>query len=90
LRSDDLTLFAIIGVVALPVFAVSARVMLRAGADALLRVRQASSPPAAAIEPPGKVAALQREVEELRAQVDRMSATESFYAQLQEPAPPVS
>jgi hypothetical protein len=87
LRSDDLTLFAIIGVVALPVFAVSARVMLRAGADALLRVRQAS-PPATAIEPPGKVAALQREVEELRAQIDRMSATESFYAQLQERASP--
>jgi len=89
LRSDDLTLFAIIGVVALPVFAVSARVMLRAGADALLRVRQASSP-AAAIEPPGQVAALEREVEELRAQLDRMSATETFYAQLQQPAPPVS
>jgi hypothetical protein len=88
LRSDDLTLFAIIGVVALPVFAVSARVMLRAVADALLRVRE-GSPPAPAIEPLGKVAALQREVEELRAQIDRMSATESFYAQLQEPAPPI-
>lgn len=85
MRSDEITLFAIIGVVALPVFAASARVMLRAGADAVLRVREAS-PRAPAIEPPGQVAALQREVEELRAQVDRMAATESFYAQLRAPA----
>jgi HAMP domain-containing protein len=85
LRSDDIGIFAGIAVVALPVFAVSARIVLRAATDSLVRVRQASHTPPA-IESPAQVAMLQREVEELRAQVERMAATESFYAQLQAPA----
>lgn len=83
MASDDITLFAIIGVIALPVFALSARVMLRAGADTLMRVR--SAPPPAAVEPAGRVQALEREVEDLRAQVERLTTAESFYAQLQAP-----
>jgi HAMP domain-containing protein len=85
LRSDDLLLFGGVAVIALPVFAVSARIMLRAATDSLVRVREASHP-RPAVEPPAHVAMLQREVEELRAQVERMGATESFYTQLQAPA----
>ena len=74
-RSDDVTLLACIAIVGAPVMAVSARIMLRAAADAVLRVRGATPP-----------AEMQRELEDLRAQVERMSATESFYARLGAPA----
>ena len=75
-RSDDITLLACIAIVGAPVMAVSTKIMLRAATDAVLRVRGAA--PSAEV---------QRELEDLRAQVERMSATETFYAQLQAPAP---
>jgi hypothetical protein len=37
-----------------------------------------------------RVSQLQAEVDELRSQVERLSAAESFYAQLNAPAPPAS
>ena len=86
MASDDITLFAMIAVVAVPVFAVSARIVIRATTDAMLRVRAASRP-APALELPPPSAALEAEVEELRAQVERMAAAEAFYAQLQAPSP---
>ena len=73
-RSDDITLLACIAIVGAPVMAVSTKIMLRAATDAVLRVR-AGTPSAE----------MQRELEDLRAQVERMSATETFYAQLQAP-----
>ena len=74
-RSDDITLLACIAIVGAPVMAVSTKIMLRAATDALLRVRGATPP-----------AEMQREIEDLRAQVERMSATEAFYARLQTPS----
>ena len=71
-RSDDITLLACIAIVGAPVMAVSTRIMLRAAADTFIRIRGATPSPE-----------VQRELVELRAQVERMSATETFYAQLQ-------
>jgi len=74
-RSDDITLLACIAIVGAPVFAVSTRILLRAAADTFVRIRGAA--PSAEV---------QAELEDLRAQMQRMSATESFYAQLQAPS----
>jgi hypothetical protein len=84
-RSDDITLMLCIGIVGTPVFAVSARIMLRAATDSLVRVRTASRPAAALPPPPAEVAAMQRELEDLRAEVERLKEAESFYAQLDAP-----
>ncbi|HEX8695797.1 MAG TPA: hypothetical protein VF746_25500 [Longimicrobium sp.] len=68
-------------VIAIPVLAVSFRIVVRAIADAVAQVRAASRPQPVAPDP--QVARLQAEVDELRAQVERLSTAESFYAQLQ-------
>ena len=88
MASDDITLLACITIVAVPVFAVSARMVIRAITDSLLRVRGASRAGPALQPADPQVAALQAELEELRAQMERVTATEAFYAQLQAPATP--
>jgi hypothetical protein len=49
--------------------------------------RDLQPPPPVMLEDP-RVPQLQTEMDELRQQVDRLSAAESFYAQLQAPKPP--
>ena len=50
------------------------------------RYRGLEPPPPALLEDP-RVPRLQAEVDDLRQQVERLAAAESFYAQLQAPAP---
>lgn len=69
-----------------PVLAASAGIVIAsigATVSRLRRGRQAEQLPAPA--PDAQVARLQAEVDELRLQVDRLTAAESFYAQLQRP-----
>lgn len=73
-----------------PVMALSAGIVIRSIGAAVSRLRgprqpaQLAPPPPA--EPDPQVARLQAEVDELRTQVERLSAAETFYAQLQAPA----
>jgi hypothetical protein len=77
----DILPLAGITLAAIPVLAISFRIMIRAVADGMAQVRAASH--ARPVAPDPQVARLQAEVEELRAQVERLSTAESFYAQLQ-------
>jgi hypothetical protein len=75
-----------------PMLAVSAGIVIRSIGTAIARVRQGRAPaalmptPAAASLPDPQVARLQAEIDDLRTQLERMSAAESFYAQLNAPA----
>ncbi|HEV7589568.1 MAG TPA: hypothetical protein VGO40_15745 [Longimicrobium sp.] len=70
-----------------PVLAASAGIVIASIGATVSRVRRGKTvvqlaPPA----PDAQVARLQAEVDELRVQVERLTAAESFYAQLQRPA----
>jgi hypothetical protein len=67
-------------------FAIAASIVVGSISKAVSRLpamRQQAQPAL----PDPRVAQLQGEVDELRAQVERLAAAESFYAQLQAPAP---
>jgi len=71
-----------------PVAATSAAIVVASiglTVSRLRRGRAAAQLPAAPV-PDEQVARLQAEIDELRTQVERLSAAESFYAQLQRPA----
>jgi hypothetical protein len=73
-----------------PVLAASAGIVIRSIGATIIRVRGPRqpvqlAPPAPALPDP-QVARLQAELDELRTQVERLTAAESFYAQLQAPA----
>ena len=70
-----------------PVAAVSAAIVFTSIGAAVARLRKGRPvPQVAAPVPDEQVARLQAEIDELRTQVERLSAAESFYAQLQRPA----
>lgn len=74
-----------------PMLAVSAGIVIRSIGTAIARVRHGRAPaalvpPPAAALPDPQVARLQAEIDELRTQLERMTAAESFYAQLNAPA----
>ena len=75
-----------------PMLAVSAGIVIRSIGTAIARVREGRAPavpappPAVAALPDPQVARLQAEIDELRTQLERMAAAESFYAQLNAPA----
>ncbi|HEX8906623.1 MAG TPA: hypothetical protein VF771_17365 [Longimicrobiaceae bacterium] len=58
--------------------------------DGRRRYRDLGPPPPPTMLEDPRVSQLQAEVDELRAQVERLSEAESFYAQLNAPAPPRS
>ena len=78
----------IIGIVlGVPAIGFAARMVIRATADGIARVKAASHPP---VQPPDpgqaqRIAQLEAEVAALHDEVGRLSAVESFYAQLQAP-----
>ena len=70
-----------------PVLAASAGIVIVSIGATISRIRRGK--PVVHLPPPGpdpQVARLQAEVDELRVQVERLSAAESFYSQLQGPA----
>jgi hypothetical protein len=73
-----------------PVLAASAGIVIVSIGATIRRVQRGKAamqlPPPAADN--AQVARLQAEVDELRVQVERLSAAESFYAQLQRPGDP--
>ncbi len=77
-------IFGII-VFGVPAVALSVRIAARPLLEGLAHLRQAGHPVAPAAEPDPRVEALQGEVAALRERVDRLSAVEEFYAQLQAP-----
>jgi len=69
-----------------PVAAVSAAIVVATIGVTVSRLRRGRTPvQVAAPVPDAQVARLQAEVDELRTQVERLTAAESFYAQLQGP-----
>ena len=70
-----------------PVAAASAAIVFTSIGLTISRLRKgrAVGQPLAAPVPDEQVARLQAEIDELRTQVERLSAAESFYAQLQRP-----
>ena len=66
--------------------AIGVSMVVRAFRGGGRRYRELEPPPPALLEDP-RVPRLQSEVDELRQQVERLSAAESFYAQLQAPPP---
>ena len=72
-----------------PVLAASAGIVIVSIGATISRIRRGKT--VVQLPPPGpdpQVARLQAEVDELRVQVERLSAAESFYAQLQRPGDP--
>jgi len=72
-----------------PMMAVSVGIVVRSIGTAVARVRGPRAPQMLAdAAPTPEVLRLQAEVDELRTQVERLRAAESFYAQLQAPGGP--
>ena len=72
-----------------PVLAASAGIVIVSIGATIARIRRGK--PVAQLPPPvpdAQVARLQAEVDELRVQVERLTADESFYSQLQGPGAP--
>ncbi len=68
-----------------PAVAISVRIAARPLLEGLAHLRQAGHPVAPGAAPDPRVDALQAEMSTLRERVDRLSAVEEFYAQLQAP-----
>ncbi len=68
----------------------AARMVIRATADGIARVKAAGHPPTVAPDPAHgqRIAQLAAEVASLHDEVGRLAAVESFYAQLQAPRAP--
>ncbi len=78
----------IVGVaVGFPAIGFAIRMVIRSLADGIARVKSASHPPLAPADPAQgrRIAELESEVASLRDEVGRLTAVESFYAQLQAP-----
>ena len=71
-------------VLGVPATAIAIRIAARPLLEGLARLREASHPHLAPAPDP-RVEALQAELSSLRDRVDRLSAVEEFYAQLQAP-----
>ena len=75
-----------------PMMVVSAGIVIRSVGSTVAKVCGSRVPPPLptppAPEADAQVAQLQAELDELRTQVERLHAAESFYAQLQAPAQP--
>lgn len=81
----------VVGIVfGIPAIGFAARMIIRALADGIARVKAASHPSVVAPDPTQgqRIAQLEAEVSSLRDEVGRLSAVESFYAQLQGPRAP--
>ena len=70
--------------------AIAVSIVVRAvrGGGGRQRYHQELAPPGPVLLEDPRVPRLQAEVDELRQQVERLSAAESFYAQLNAPKPP--
>ena len=68
--------------------AIAVSMVVRAFRGGRDRYPQQLAPPAPVLLEDPRVPRLQAEVDELRQQVERLSAAESFYAQLNAPRPP--
>src|SRR4051812_6605046 len=70
-----------------PIAAVSAALVIRSVAAGIARIRGARPPELGPVEAPAlpapQLAAMQAEMDEMRAELERLKAAESFYAQLQ-------
>ncbi len=77
-------IFGII-VFGVPAVAISVRIAARPLLEGLAHLRQAGHPVPSAPGPDPRIDALQGEMAALRERVDRLSAVEEFYAQLQAP-----
>ncbi len=73
--------------VGFPAFGLAVRMVIRSITDGIARVKSASHPPLPPADPAQgqRIAQLESEVASLREEVGRLSAVESFYAQLQAP-----
>ncbi|HEX9938728.1 MAG TPA: hypothetical protein VGB15_16435 [Longimicrobium sp.] len=74
-----------------PTLAVSVGIVVRSVGAAVGRIRAGRAP--APLPPPGRdpqVALMQAELDELRMQVERLTAAQSFYAQLQPAGAPAA
>ncbi len=82
----------IIGIVlGIPAIGFAARMVIRAIADGIARVRTAGQPPSLAADPnrgeqAQRIAQLEAEIASLHEEVARLASVEQFYAQLQAPA----
>jgi hypothetical protein len=65
-----------------PAMAVSAGIVIRSIGNAVARLREARQPLLAPAAPDPRVPQMQAEIDELRTQVERLQAAQSFYAQL--------
>jgi len=65
-----------------PVMAISAGIVIRSIGSAVARLRAGREPVQLLPAPDPRMAQMQAEIEELRTQVDRLSAAQAFYAQL--------
>ncbi len=82
---------AVLGIVlGITAIGFAGRMIIRAVADGIARIKTASHPPVAAVDPAQgqRIAQLEAEVASLHDEVGRLSAVESFYAQLQAPRAP--
>jgi hypothetical protein len=66
-----------------PVLAASAGIVIRSVSSGVARIRAARQPAQLPPAPDPQVAQMQAELDELRTQVERLTAAQSFYAQLQ-------
>ncbi len=71
-----------------PVLAASAGIVIRSVSGGVARIRAARQPPQLAPAPDPRVPQMQAELDELRTQVERLTAAQSFYAQLGPAAAP--
>jgi hypothetical protein len=71
-----------------PVLAASTAIVIRSVSKGVARIRAARQPAQLPPAPDPQVAQMQAELDELRTQVERLTAAQSFYAQLQPAAAP--
>lgn len=71
-----------------PVLAASAGMVIRSVSSGVARIRAARQPAQLPPAPDPRVPQMQAELDELRTQVERLAAAQSFYAQLQPGAAP--
>ncbi len=81
---------AVVGVVAVvAAFGLVGSMVIKTVVGGLVRIKAASAPSAASVPPAQeeRLAQMEAEIAALRDEVGRLSAVESFYAQLQAPRP---
>lgn len=80
---DILKFMVVLAIIVVPALAVSARLALRPIVEAILRLRDGYGP--ATPKDDARIAALEAEVRQLRAEFERLADTAEFDAQLQAP-----